>query len=86
MTIELLERVKEHVYTYGPVRVMIHPDEATTPQRAKSEHRIIPVVVFIRDDGWTLGAPAELEEAAQRTWEGSWIGVMRAPFHKVEPI
>ena len=34
-------------------------------------------VVFIRDDGWTLGARAELEEAAARTWRRHWVRVLR---------
>jgi hypothetical protein len=34
-------------------------------------------VVFIRNDWWTLGAPAALEQAARRTWAAQWICVLR---------
>jgi hypothetical protein len=29
-------------------------------------------VVFVRDDGWTLGAPCHLWEKAFKLWDGSW--------------
>lgn len=32
----------------------------------------VPDVVFLRGDGWTLGAPAELAEDAYRSWAEEW--------------
>jgi hypothetical protein len=34
-------------------------------------------VIFIREDGWSLAAPKELEEVARKQWPDQWIGVMR---------
>jgi|LSQX01.2.fsa_nt_gb hypothetical protein len=31
-------------------------------------------IVFVRDDGWTLGARLEDAHAAKSLWEGSWVG------------
>jgi hypothetical protein len=71
--------VRTEVLTNGPRRVMIDEYEAVRPQRAELDHNIKPVVVFIRNDGWTLGAPAHLEGAAQSLWSGDWIAVLRNP-------
>lgn len=30
-------------------------------------------VIFKREDGWTLGAPAELQVIAYSIWKDSWI-------------
>jgi len=44
----------------GPDRVIVnHLGGAKTPDRAP-----IPEVVFVRDDGWSLGAPIGLIKAA----------------------
>ena len=52
-----------------PTRVMINEEESVAPHRTE----IQPVVIFERGDGWTLGAPKDLIEAARRTWRGSWV-------------
>jgi len=37
-----------------------------------------PVVVFVRGDGWSLGASEHLEAIAHGTWAGSWQFFARA--------
>ena len=36
-------------------------------------------VAFLRNDGWSLGAPKHLEEVAYELWFGKWIAYARAP-------
>lgn len=47
---------------------------------------IIPDIIFIRSDGWVLGAPAELENVAYEMWEENWIGFIRNPNIHIKPI
>ena len=63
---------------YGPTRVVINSEgDAVTPERAKRDHDIEPDVIFIRDDGWSLGAPDHLMAIARRMWADEWIGSFR---------
>jgi hypothetical protein len=50
--------------------------KATTPSRALREFSIVADVVFVRDDGWTLGAPRQWAEVARDLWGGSWVAVI----------
>ena len=43
-------------------------------------------VIFKRDDNWTLGAPAELEDVAFNTWPDRWQWFARAPDTHWRPI
>lgn len=77
---KLVREIKEN----GPTRVVINSHgEATTPFIAK-EKGITPTVVFIRNDGWSLGAPAHFEGVAEDMWSDEWIAVMREPFEAFE--
>lgn len=61
----------------GPNRVVINLEgEATSPSRA-AQKGIYPEVIFIREDGWSLGAPAHLEEAARQLWPDEWVGMIK---------
>ncbi len=56
-----------------PRRVLINCDgEALSPRRAEREHGIVSDCVFVRNDGWTLGAPASLKDVARNLWAGDW--------------
>lgn len=63
--------------TRSPTRVVVdEAGTALTPRRARA--RGIQVdVVFIRSDGWTLGAPRELEETARNLWSNDWVRRIR---------
>lgn len=62
---------------WGPDRVVINAEgEATTSRRARREHHIHPVIIFVRDDGWMLGAPAHLIPVAEKMWEREWAAVV----------
>lgn len=80
---ERLEEIAREIVKTGPSRVMVAPDEALSSARAR-ERGIVPDVIFIRADGWSLGAPEHLEHHAELQWIDEWIGVLRRP--STEPI
>ena len=68
----------------GPTRVVIdRHGEAVAPRRAL-EKCIRCDVIFIRADGWSLGAPLQFSDVAENMWRDEWVGVTRAPFYTVE--
>lgn len=69
-----------------PTRVMINQFEAIPPGRAKNEHNIKPVIIFVRNDGWSLGAPEEYEVEAHAMWSDSWTHFTRHPFTYIQSI
>ena len=61
----------------GPDRVLIGADgTAVPPRRAREEYDIVPDVVFVRNDGWSLGAPIEMRFVAHELWKEGWITVI----------
>lgn len=69
--IETLAKIQQH----GPTRVTIDRDYHAVPtDEALREFGIVPDVVFVRYDGWSLGAPSHLADIARNTWPGQWIG------------
>lgn len=62
-----------------PQRVVVaDTGKATSHRQAMSDHygRIRWDVCYIREDGWTLAAPANLIDVARRQWDGSWVIVV----------
>ena len=51
--------------------------DATTPRQAAAEYGVHPEIAFLRNDGWTLGAPKKLELVAFTLWKGDWTHFMR---------
>jgi hypothetical protein len=60
--------------------------EALSPRAAKSRKRIIPDIVFIREDGWSLGSPRDLEAIAFGLWEDEWAAFMGPKDRTAKPI
>ncbi len=60
----------------GPTRVVIDDEGEAVPARRADAMGITPSVVFVRSDGWTLGAPDGLVERAYRLWESRWVAVV----------
>lgn len=60
----------------GPSKVMCSKRNWAHPEMAKDDFGVESDVVFIRSDGWTLGAPRELALDAYRTAEGEWLGTL----------
>lgn len=72
----LADGVRE-VVRVGPTRVVINPSgEATTPERAARDHGIRPTVIYVRHDGWSLGAPEQFRAVAERMWEDEWTAII----------
>ena len=85
MSINILTLIA-NIRTFGPDRVMISDNEAVSPDRAFKEHNIISDIIFVRHDGWSLGAPGRLEIAAFYQWPKEWIGFLRRPVLMLTPI
>lgn len=61
----------------GPRAVVINAAGETTRWRtALKEHGIWSIMAFVRNDGWTLGAPAEFAAVAYKLWEAEWEAVI----------
>lgn len=72
-----LQIAAQRILEHGPRRVVVNEDgEAYSPQRAKTVYRIDPDIIFIREDGWSLGAPTRFEKVAKSLWAGQWIGFL----------
>ena len=83
---ETLDRFARDINRDGPTRVIVDTGAlGVSSTRAREEYGIVPDVVFIRNDGWSLGAPAALEGVARSTWANSWIGIMRRPDQTARP-
>lgn len=67
-------------------RVVINYDGEATTERRAHEMGITPDVGFMRDDGWSLGAPADLEDVAFRLWADEWKYIIRKPQSEWSPI
>jgi hypothetical protein len=71
---ELVADEIAYVRTNGPRRVVINEHgDATTCQAALTKYKVRPDIVYVRDDGWSLGAPAGLSDVALRLWQDAWI-------------
>lgn len=59
----------ERITQYGPDRVVVHESgRAVPPRSAREQYDITPTVIFIRNDGWSLGAPEIYRHIAERMW------------------
>lgn len=64
----------EQVLNSGPDKVMITAEGLTrSPKKAYSIHSTWPDVVYIRQDGWSLGCPSLIEQQAYETWKNEWV-------------
>lgn len=63
--------------TGGPDRVVVDFEGyAVPPKRAREEYGIAVETVFVRDDGWMLGATKAMSHVAYAQWSKYWIGVI----------
>lgn len=83
----ILSELADKVFGKGPDRVVINDDGEALPwPRARQEHNILPEIIFVRDDGWTLGAPRQFEKTAFQLWADKWIYFARKPEVALIPI
>lgn len=75
-----LKAFADRILRAGPDRVVIDGSGEAVPSRqARERYGIAPDVIFIRRDGWSLGAPLNLSNMAERMWSDDWIGVLCRP-------
>ncbi len=71
----------------GPTRVIVEVDGlAVTHREARDVFQVTPEIIFIRDDGWMLGAPRQFESVAYKMWKDSWTHFLRRPHTEWIPI
>ncbi len=63
---------------------MVGDGLAVSSKRGREYYDIEPDIIFIRKDGWSLGAPAQWANAAEATWADEWVAVLLKP--STEPI
>ena len=67
--------VKKIVET-GPTRVVVNASgEATTPEKAERDYQVKPTIIYIRNDGWSLGTPPQFDTVASNLWRNEWVAV-----------
>lgn len=71
---DVLER---NINDHGPTRVVVRPDGYAAHPNFAAKQEIQIDVVFVRNDGWSLGAPEEFEDKARDTWPSKWVAMLR---------
>ena len=67
-----LEALIAKLKKQGPDRVAVNNHgRATSPEEA-ARLGIVPYIVYIRNDGWTLGAPVMFASCAENLWADIW--------------
>lgn len=70
----------------GPSRVLIDGEGTVLSPSAAKRLGVVPHIIFIRGDGWTLGAPEHLAKAAEALWSDEWIGYVKRPSKQAHPL
>jgi hypothetical protein len=71
------EKALKRIKVYGPNRVVINKEgEAYSPNTAEKMDGVTPTIIFVRDDGWSLGAPDKLWWTAMSMWYHHWTHVI----------
>lgn len=56
------------------------------PAHACHQYGVFAKIIFERNDGWTLGAPEDLEKLAHSLWDGAWVAFRRFPDYERQTI
>lgn len=68
---DVLKRIRRR----GPSRIVVDSEGyAVPPQRAAQDHDTQADIVFVRNNGWSLGAPLKLRMTAYGMWADAWVG------------
>jgi len=68
-----INEVKNKIIRCGPDRVVVDKEGTAMSWKRAAERGIFVDAIFIRDDGWSLGAPTELAEVAYSLWPREWV-------------
>lgn len=75
-----IDKAMENIGQYGTDRVLTSSRGTSVPYSyAVNEFGIEVELVFIRNDGWTLGCHRTHESVAYGMWTDEWIGVIIKP-------
>jgi len=75
-----VDRAVGRLAFHGPNRVVVDDQGmAVGWARAIKQYDVMSDVIFIRDDGWMLGAPKDLEHTAEALWHDRWVAVCEPP-------
>lgn len=77
----MIQDLVDTVLEDGPRRLMLPDGTAIKPGRPGS---FDPTIIFVRDDGWSLGASPKTEELARKQWPDEWVAVLRRK-HPIAP-
>lgn len=69
----------------GPCRVIINSDGDAVPSGRQPTNINIDFIL-VRKDGWSIGGPKRLYEAARDLWAGDWLAVIYRPAASTELI
>lgn len=58
---------------FTPRRVIVDEQYTGASPRHAAALGVFPDVIFVRRDGWTLGAPSRLATKAWNVWIGHWV-------------
>ena len=68
-------------------RVVVNESgEAKSINAAAAQDGISPDVVFVRGDGWVLGAPKRFASVAFQMWRKEWTYFAKSPDWNLKPI
>ena len=70
--------------TGGPRRVMLTRHYADAYFRIPSHSHLQPTKIFVRFDGWSLGACERFHADAEKTWLHDWVATIDPRGLKVE--
>lgn len=81
-----LQAIADKAIAQGPDRVVVDGAGTALPPARAKEQGVVPRIIFIREDGWTLGAPEHLAKVAEATWHDVWIGFVKRPSKVARPL
>jgi hypothetical protein len=77
---KVIDKALANIGKYGTDRVLTSPRGTSVPFKyAVEEFRITVELVFIRNDGWTLGCHRAHQSVAYQMWQDEWIAMIIKP-------
>lgn len=86
MTNDELQDAAARIAKIGPSRVVINSEGDSVPPKKAKSRGVVPDVIFIRDDGWSLGAPPQFAAVAKSLWDDKWAGFIKRGSRVAKPL
>lgn len=81
-----IEAAEKRIGIHGPDRVVVDGEGYAVKPSLAAMANITPEIIFIRNDGWSLGAPENLQHVAFPLWRNEWVAFMRKGEKEAHPI